>query len=132
MSNINTEIVPSNVTANGSISFRDGNPVIQFIIGEQDRLLLGNSIRFAGKFRCMLSSASSSVSDVSQLAMSERLGVYSCIDTLTIKSQKTGQTLESIRQYSREKLLDNKALGEGFSGGKASHVRDISVPKLNV
>ena len=101
MSNINTEIVPSNVTANGSISFRDGNPVIQFIIGEQDRLLLGNSIRFAGKFRCMLSSASSSVSDVSQLAMSERLGVYSCIDTLTIKSQRTGQTLESIRHYNR-------------------------------
>ena len=101
MSNINTEIVPSNVTANGSISFRDGNPVIQFIIGEQDRLLLGNSVRFCGKFRCMLSSASSSTSDVSQLAMSERLGVYSCIDSLTIKSQKTGQTLESIRHYNR-------------------------------
>ena len=48
--NLNTEIVPSNVTSNGSISFRDGNPVIQFIIGEQDRLLLGQSIRFTGKF----------------------------------------------------------------------------------
>ena len=101
MSNMNVEIVPSNVTANGSISFRDGNPVVQFIIGEQDRLLLGNSIRFCGKFRAMLSSASSSTSDVSQLAMSEKLGVYSCIDTLTIKSQRTGQTLESIRHYNR-------------------------------
>ena len=101
MSNMNIEVVPSNVTANGSISFRDGNPVVQFIIGEQDRLLLGNSIRFCGKFRAMLSSASSSTSDVSQLAMSEKLGVYSCIDTLTIKSQRTGQTLESIRHYNR-------------------------------
>ena len=101
MSNMNVEIVPSNVTANGSISFRDGNPVVQFIIGEQDRLLLGNSIRFCGKFRAMLSSASSSTSDVSQLAMSEKLGVYSCIDSLTIKSQRTGQTLESIRHYNR-------------------------------
>ena len=98
---MNVEIVPSNVTANGSISFRDGNPVVQFIIGEQDRLLLGNSIRFCGKFRAMLSSASSSTSDVSQLAMSEKLGVYSCIDSLTIKSQRTGQTLESIRHYNR-------------------------------
>ena len=98
---MNVEIVPSNVTANGSISFRDGNPVVRFIIGEQDRLLLGNSIRFCGKFRAMLSSASSSTSDVSQLAMSEKLGVYSCIDTLTIKSQRTGQTLESIRHYNR-------------------------------
>ena len=100
-SNINTEIVPSNVTANGEISFRDGNPVIQFIIGEQDRLLLGQSIRFTGKFRALLSSASSSTSDTSNLAMSEKLGVYSCIDTLTIKSQKTGQTIESIRHYNR-------------------------------
>ena len=89
------------MAANGSISFRDGNPVVQFVLGEQDRLLLGNSIRFCGKFRAMLSSASSSTSDVSQLAMSEKLGVYSCIDTLTIKSQRTGQTLESIRHYNR-------------------------------
>ncbi len=100
-SNLNTEIVPSNVTANGEISFRDGNPVVQFIIGEQDRLLLGQSIRFTGKFRALLSSGSSSSSDVSNLAMSEKLGVYSCIDTLTIKSQRTGQTIESIRHYNR-------------------------------
>ena len=100
-SNLNIEVVPSNVTSNGQISFKDGNPVIQFIIGEQDRLLIGNSVRFTGKFRALLSSGSSSVSDVSQLAMSEKLGVYSCIDTLTIKSQRTGQTIESIRHYNR-------------------------------
>ena len=100
-SNMNIEIVPSNVTANGSISFKNGNPVIQFIIGEQDRMLLGQSVRFTGKFRALLSSGSSSVSDVSNLAMSEKLGVYSCIDTLTIKSQRTGQTIESIRHYNR-------------------------------
>ena len=101
VSNMNIEVVPSNITSNGSISFKNGNPVIQFIIGEQDRMLLGNSVRFTGKFRCMLSSGSSSVSDVSNLAMSEKLGVYSTIDTLTIKSQKTGQTIESIRHYNR-------------------------------
>jgi len=99
--NVNTEIVPSNVTSTGTVSFRDGNPVIQFIIGEQDRLLSGQSIRFQGKFRALLSSASSSSSDVSNLAMSEKLGVYSTIDTLTIKSQRTGQTIESIRHYNR-------------------------------
>ncbi len=101
VTNINTEIVPSNVAANGFVSFKDGNPVIQFIIGEQDRMLLGNSVRFTGKFRALLSSASSSSSDVSNLAMSEKLGVYSCIDSLTIKSQRTGQTIESIRHYNR-------------------------------
>ena len=101
VSNMNVEVVPSNVTSNGSISFKGGNPVIQFIIGEQDRMLNGQSVRFTGKFRALKSSASSSVSDSSNLAMSEKLGVYSCIDTLTIKSQRTGQTIESIRHYNR-------------------------------
>ena len=99
--NHNIDIVPSNVASNAKVSFRGGNPVIQFIIGSQDRMLLGNSLRFTGKFRCLLSSGSSSVSNVSPLAMSEKLGVYSCIDTLTIKSQRTGQTIESIRNYNR-------------------------------
>lgn len=101
MSQMNVEIVPSNVTSNGQISFKDGNPVIQFIIGEQDRMLLGQSVRFTGKFRTLLTSASSSTSGTSNLAMSEKLGVYSTIDTLTIKSQRTGQTIESIRHYNR-------------------------------
>jgi len=98
---MNVEVVPSNITSNGSISFKNGNPVIQFILGEQDRMLNGQSVRFTGKFRALKSSASSSVSDSSNLAMSEKLGVYSCIDTLTIKSQRTGQTIESIRHYNR-------------------------------
>tara|TARA_R110002096_G_scaffold62120_1_gene153939 strand:- start:4588 stop:5910 length:1323 start_codon:yes stop_codon:yes gene_type:complete len=101
MSNQNIEIVPSNVASNAKISFQGGTPVIQFIIGEQDRLLLGNSLRFTGKFRTLLSSASANVSSVSTLAMSDKLGVYSTIDTLTIKSQRTGQTIESIRNYNR-------------------------------
>lgn len=101
VSNMNIEVPASNITANGSISFKGGNPVIQFILGEQDRMLIGNSVRFTGKFAAYLSSGSSSVSDVSSLAMSEKLGVYSTIDTLTIKSQRTGQTIESIRHYNR-------------------------------
>jgi hypothetical protein len=99
MSNI--EVVPSNVQSNGQISYRNGNPVISFIIGEQDRLLMGNSVRFCGKFVARLTSTSLSTSDTSPLRMNEKLGVYSCIDTLTIKSQRTGQTIESIRHYNR-------------------------------
>tara|TARA_R110000744_G_scaffold370844_1_gene481581 strand:- start:2307 stop:3611 length:1305 start_codon:yes stop_codon:yes gene_type:complete len=101
MSQMNVEMVPSNVTANGQISFKGGNPVVQFIIGEQDRMLLGQTVRFTGKFRTLLTSTESSTSDVSNLSMSEKLGVYSCIDTLTIKSQRTGQVLETIRHYNR-------------------------------
>jgi hypothetical protein len=101
MSQMNVEVTPSNVTSTGTVSFKSGNPVIQFIIGEQERLLLGQSVRFCGKFRTLLSNASSSTAATSNLAMSEKLGVYGAIDTLTIKSQRTGQTLESIRHYNR-------------------------------
>ena len=100
-SNHNIEVVPSNVTSTGKISYRNGNPVIQFIIGEQDRLLMGNSVRFCGKFIARLTSLSLSTSGTSPLRMSEKLGVYAAIDTLTIKSQRTGQTIESIRHYNR-------------------------------
>ena len=34
------QIAPSN--QNATISYRSGNPVINFIIGEQDRFLLGH------------------------------------------------------------------------------------------
>ena len=51
MSNHNLEISPSNILSSGVISFRNGNPIISFIIGEQDRLLIGRSVRLAGKFR---------------------------------------------------------------------------------
>jgi hypothetical protein len=95
------EVVPSNVNANAAISFAGGNPVLQFIVGSQDRMLLGNSVRFVGKFVTRLSSGSLSSSNVSPLAMDEKLGIYSTIETLTIKSQRTGQTLESIRHYNR-------------------------------
>tara|TARA_R110001606_G_scaffold146567_4_gene286541 strand:- start:68 stop:1372 length:1305 start_codon:yes stop_codon:yes gene_type:complete len=101
MSQMNVEMVPSNVTANGEISFKGGNPVVQFIIGEQDRMLLGQTVRFTGKFRTLLTSTESSTSDVSNLSMSEKLGIYSTLDTLTIKSQRTGQVLETIRHYNR-------------------------------
>jgi hypothetical protein len=122
MSQMNVEIVPSNVTANGQISFKEGNPVIQFIVGEQDRMLLGQSVRFTGKFRALLTNASSSVSDVSNLAMSEKLGVYSCIDTLTIKSQKTGQTIESIRHYNR--FLSSYLPALNSQGDNMTHLYD--------
>ena len=80
---MNVEMVPSNVTANGQISFKGGNPVVQFIIGEQDRMLLGQTVRFTGKFRTLLTSTESSTSDVSNLSMSEKLGIDSTLDTLT-------------------------------------------------
>ena len=47
-SNNYLQLFPSNQTSNGTISYRDGNPVMSFILGEQDRYLIGSSVRLVG------------------------------------------------------------------------------------
>jgi hypothetical protein len=42
------DVVPSN--GSGTASYKDGNPIINFIIGAQNRFLLGSTIRLNGKF----------------------------------------------------------------------------------
>lgn len=107
MSKSNLEITPSNVLSNGKISFRNGNPVIQFVIGEQERMLIGKSVRFCGKFRCRLKDADGADAFVgntgngAQLSMSSRLGVYGAIQQVVIRSQQSHQVIEHIRHYNR-------------------------------
>ena len=97
----NLEIVPANHTSTGEISYKSGNPVIQFIIGEQERLLVGQSVRLVGQFQVFFNSANDVPANASTLRMSEALGVYSTIEQLTIKSQATHQVIEEIRHYPR-------------------------------
>jgi hypothetical protein len=105
--NINLEITPANTLSNGKISFKGGAPVIQFIIGEQERLLIGKSVRLCGQFRIQLdsnnnaASVPTSLNDGAELCLPARLGMYACIDQLVIKSQETHQVIEHIRHYSR-------------------------------
>jgi len=94
----NLQVTPSNHTSTGTISYKDGNPLIQFIIGEQDRMLLGSTVRLVGDFSVL--KADDTIPDGS-LRMSEQLGMYSIIDSLTIKSQATHQVIEEIRHFPR-------------------------------
>ena len=100
MSHQHLEIVPSNVTSDGTLSFRNGQPVIQFIIGETDKFILGDSIRFTGNFQTFLSPGVLATA-ADSLNISQRLGVWSCIDQLVIKSQRTNQVIEHLRNYNR-------------------------------
>ena len=100
MSRVNLEIVPSNITSDGNLSYRNGQPVVQFIIGEQERMLIGQSVRLVGKLRCYQSDGTISASNI-PLNISQKLGVYSVIDQLNISSQRSAQTIESIRHYNR-------------------------------
>ena len=73
MSHQHLEIVPSNVTSDGTLSFRNGQPVIQFIIGESDKFVLGDSIRFTGNFQIFLADGTLSTAadslTISQLSL---------------------------------------------------------------
>ena len=99
----NLHITPTNVLSSGKISYKDGNPVIQFIIGEQSRGLLGQSVRLCGKFNVFKNQADPpDIPDHSDtLRIDPRLGCYGFIDQLVIKSQKTHAVIEHIRNYSR-------------------------------
>jgi len=97
----NLHITPSNVLSSGRISYVSGNPVIQFIIGEQARGLLGQSVRLNGKLSFFKDSGRTPLSGSDGLNINPRLGAYGMIDQLVIKSQKTHAVIEHIRHYSR-------------------------------
>ena len=98
--NQHLEIIPSNITSDGTLSFKNGQPVVQFIIGEQERYLIGQSLRLCGKFTAYSADGAISTS-ATGLRMNEQLGIYSCFNELHISSQKTAQSIETIRHYPR-------------------------------
>ena len=97
----NLQITPSNHTSTGKISYRDGNPIIQFVLGEQNRMLDGGSVRLTGQFSVFKNGDQALPAAATTLRMSEQLGMYSIIDSLTIKSQATHQVIEEIRNFPR-------------------------------
>ena len=100
MSNQHLEIVPSNITSNGKLSYKNGQPTIQLLIGAQDRFIVPGSIRLVGEFTVKKNDTIIPL-EGDGIRMNERLGVYSVIDTLSIFSQQTGQTMESINHHNR-------------------------------
>jgi hypothetical protein len=100
--NVNLHITPSNVLSSGKISFKSGNPVIQFLIGEQDRLLLGSSVRLCGKVNFWSNDPGTNIpTKTDSLSWDCRTGLYSAIDQVVIKSQATHQVIEHIKNYNR-------------------------------
>lgn len=96
-------ITPSNQPANSVISYKAGIPLVVFTIGEQERYLLGKTIRLNGKFRLRkgIPSASNPVLEADKVSLDSRLGIMSVIDQLTISSKRTNATMEQIRHYGR-------------------------------
>tara|TARA_R110000765_G_scaffold12698_2_gene39048 strand:- start:2627 stop:3931 length:1305 start_codon:yes stop_codon:yes gene_type:complete len=101
--NVYMDIQPSNIVSTGKVSYRNGNPVVQFIIGENDIHLMGSSVRFCGNIQFFRDTAKTlqTEADTNLLCIDPKLGIYSIIDTLTLSSQVHKSTIESIRFYNR-------------------------------
>jgi len=96
------EIVPSNITSDGKLSYYNGQPTVQFLLGEQDRFIKPGTIRLVGEFTVWKDAGSSVLPTVADgIRMNERLGVNSVVDQMTIFSQKSGQVMESINHHNR-------------------------------
>ncbi len=101
--NVYLDIQPSNVVSTGKVSYKEGNPVIQFIIGENDLHLMGSSVRFCGNI-AVYRDANKTIqteADGNLLCLDPKLGIYSIIDTLTLSSQVHKSTIERINNYNR-------------------------------
>ena len=99
-SNQHLEIVPSNITSDGKLSYKNGQPTIQLQIGAQDRYIVPGSVRLVGEIT-IKKDANNTPVEGDGVRMNERLGVYSVIDTLSIFSQSSGQTIETINHHNR-------------------------------
>ncbi len=99
------QLAPSNHPSNSTISYRDGNPVINFILGEQDRFLIGSSVRLVGNISVYKTSDGAGFGNIplatDDLNISPKLGVYGILDQITLSSQKTKNVIESVRHYGR-------------------------------
>tara|TARA_R110000737_G_scaffold7946_1_gene23052 strand:+ start:2153 stop:3529 length:1377 start_codon:yes stop_codon:yes gene_type:complete len=105
------EILPLNPPSNNAFSFKEGFPIVQFLIPNQAKLLSGSSMRLNGVLRlCQPASTEAAPSlpnnkgnktgTAFNCALSSRIGVASAIDQITLSSM-TNQTLEVVRSYGR-------------------------------
>ena len=98
MSNRYLQILPQN--SNASHSYRDGRPVIDFQISEQEATLLPRSIRVCGRFHAYEDSARTMTTGT-RLSMDARIGVFSMIDQVTISSATSMATIETLKHANR-------------------------------
>lgn len=105
------EILPLNPPANNAYSFKEGFPIVQFLIPNQPKLLSGSSMRLNGVLRINKSTSTEAApilpdnadnkgGGAVNIALSNRIGVASAIDQITLSSM-TNQTLEVVRSYGR-------------------------------
>ena len=101
MSIIYSEVQPSNINSTQKVSYKNGNPIINFLIGTQPHLLDTSSVRISGDIEFFKDAAKTKPVTADQLAIDEKLALYSIIEKVTITSQRSRQVIETINHYGR-------------------------------
>ena len=124
--NYNLSISPANHLANATVSFAKGNPVIRFEIGESNRVLLPSSIRLVGKFKVYSDASKSTPVAATELEIPNNLGVYSTIDSLSFRTQRSKSEIETLNNYNRFMSTYLPAT-TSFSGDNLTHLNESSL-----
>ena len=99
------EIRPDNLDSTGEISFKNGFPQFSFTIQSQDAILDPSSIRLNGDLQIYTDNASPPTpakgGDAHPLSMDNRLGIYSVMEQLTIRHNRSKQVVENIKNYNK-------------------------------
>tara|TARA_R110000824_G_scaffold231517_1_gene419418 strand:- start:22872 stop:24200 length:1329 start_codon:yes stop_codon:yes gene_type:complete len=93
------EIACSNKTSDGVMSYRGGISDLIFQIPAMNSTLIPSSVRIVGKIKVFKNGAKAVVTAGHDISMDSRLGVHSVIQSLTTKSIRHQQNIESIRHY---------------------------------
>tara|TARA_R100000951_G_scaffold116702_1_gene129906 strand:+ start:103 stop:1368 length:1266 start_codon:yes stop_codon:yes gene_type:complete len=99
--NQHLSISPSNHLANATVSYRNGNPVVKFEIGETNKILLPSSIRLVGKYAVYSDASRTTPVAGDFMQTPSNLGVYATIDQLSFRTQRSKSEIETINNYNR-------------------------------
>ena len=129
MSIIYNEIMPSNINSTQKVSYRDGNPIVSFLIGTQPHLLDAGSIRVSGNISFFKDANRTKPTSADQLGIDEKLGVYSIMEKVTVTSQRSRQVIESVNHYGR--FLASYFPNIASKADKFSHVNEMGLTLPN-
>jgi len=129
MSVIYQEIQPSNINSTQKVSYKNGNPIISFLIGSQPHLLDASSVRISGDINFYKDANKAKPTTADQLAIDEKLAVYSMIEKVTITSQRSRQVIETINHYGR--FLSTYIPYVNSKSDKFSHMNQMALTLPN-
>jgi len=123
-------VIPSNQPANAEIGYNNGNPMINFNIGSQERFLIGESVRLTGKFK-LYKPDGSDYADVDKATIDPVLGVASVLEQITISSKRTNQTIEQIKDYNKFLASYYKAKEDQYELESSESLTSLKAGSIN-